>query len=135
MVSLTDMSRIGEEFEWEDNPEFNVVIVDSIDDAVRRFNELSPHFIVSIVSEDESEREHVVAARGCAVRGRRFHAMGRRTVRVVAARTWFVELAERTFVWSGRGIERRLGVHRAIACASTRFTPSPLGRGEATTVT
>ncbi len=59
MVSLTDMSRIGEEFEWEDNPEFNVVIVDSIDDAVRRFNELSPHFIVSIVSEDESEREHV----------------------------------------------------------------------------
>lgn len=50
---------LAHEFEWEDNPELFVVLVDSQDHAVRLFNEFSPQFVVSAISEDAKEREFI----------------------------------------------------------------------------
>lgn len=58
-VSVLDIELIGAEHEWENNPELNIVLVDSVQSAVAQFNERSPRFIVSIVSESGEERELV----------------------------------------------------------------------------
>lgn len=47
------------EFEWENEPEFQVALVDTVDEAVALFNEHSPQFIVSVVSNDPDERDRV----------------------------------------------------------------------------
>ena len=49
--------QLGNEWEWEDSPEVTLVIVDSVDEAVSLFNEYSPQFIGSLVSEDAAEQE------------------------------------------------------------------------------
>lgn len=56
-----DDSVLATEWEWEDDPEVSVVVVDSTDDAVRLFNAHSPKFIVSIFSADTSVVERVYA--------------------------------------------------------------------------
>lgn len=58
-VTAGSLSALSEEFEWEENPEFHLVLVDSVDDACVLFNEHSPQFIVSCVSSDEREAEKV----------------------------------------------------------------------------
>lgn len=47
------------EFEWEDMPEFQIVVVDSVTEAVALFNTHSPRFIVSVISEDVNEVDTV----------------------------------------------------------------------------
>ena len=54
---MIDGDRLGHEWEWEESPEITLVVVDSIDDAVGRFNEQSPRFAASLVSEDRSEHD------------------------------------------------------------------------------
>ena len=54
--TVTDLSH---EFEWEENPEFHVVLVDSLREATDLFNEHSPQFIVSCVSESPADHETV----------------------------------------------------------------------------
>lgn len=49
--------KLGDEWEWEDSPEVTLVIVDSVDEAVSLFNEYSPQFVGSLISEDDSEQE------------------------------------------------------------------------------
>jgi glutamate-5-semialdehyde dehydrogenase len=60
-LNITESSEneLGHEFEWENNPELFVVVVDSQQHAVELFNQYSPQFVVSVVSEDQTERDFV----------------------------------------------------------------------------
>ncbi len=58
-VSLATESDLSSEFEWEENPEFFVVLVDSTQHAVDLFNSHSPQFVVSAVTKDAAEEEFV----------------------------------------------------------------------------
>ncbi|MCP3910198.1 MAG: aldehyde dehydrogenase family protein [Actinomycetia bacterium] len=53
-----DWADLGHEWEWEDSPEVTLAIVDSIDDAIERFNAVSPRFAASLISTDAGEHEH-----------------------------------------------------------------------------
>jgi glutamate-5-semialdehyde dehydrogenase len=59
--NITESSEndLGREFEWEDNPELFVVLVDSQQHAVELFNKYSPQFVVSVISENQTERNFV----------------------------------------------------------------------------
>lgn len=61
-VTAGDRKRLSHEFEWEENPEFHLVLVDSVEEACALFDDQSPQFIVSCVSEDQSEIEKVWAS-------------------------------------------------------------------------
>ena len=50
-VVSADKASLGIEYEWENAPEFAVVLVDDIEDATQLFNTYSPQFIVSVVSQ------------------------------------------------------------------------------------
>lgn len=47
---------LGHEWEWEDSPEVTLVMVDSVEEAVSLFNQYSPQFIGSLVSNDDVEQ-------------------------------------------------------------------------------
>lgn len=49
--------RLGDEFEWEVNPEFMVVVVDSLEEGVDLFNRWSPRFVLSVCSTDDADLE------------------------------------------------------------------------------
>lgn len=57
MAERIGADELGHEWEWEDSPEITVAVVDSVADAVERFNRQSPRFVASIVSADEAEQE------------------------------------------------------------------------------
>ncbi|HZJ47424.1 MAG TPA: aldehyde dehydrogenase family protein [Acidimicrobiia bacterium] len=48
---------LGDEWEWEESPEVTLAIVPSVDEAAQLFNRYSPHFVVSLISNDEAEHE------------------------------------------------------------------------------
>lgn len=48
---------LGEEWEWEESPEVTLVLVDSVDEAVKAFNDQAPGFVASLISEDADEFE------------------------------------------------------------------------------
>ena len=54
--------RLGEEWEWEDSPEYWLVEVDSIAEAVALFNRYSPRFSASLISDDRSEHDWFYSA-------------------------------------------------------------------------
>ena len=56
-VQSIDRDQLGHEWEWEDSPEVTLVLVDSIDEAVSLFNEYSPQFVGSLISDDASEQK------------------------------------------------------------------------------
>lgn len=58
-ITVSPVEKIGHEFEWEENPEFYLVVVKDVEEAVDLFNNYSPQFVVSAVSEAENEREMV----------------------------------------------------------------------------
>ena len=47
-----DSLDLGREWEWDDIPEVALVIVDDLDEAVGLFNQHSPRFVASLISED-----------------------------------------------------------------------------------
>ena len=49
--------RLGEEWEWERSPEVTLTIVPDVETAVRLFNEQSPRFAASLISEDADEHQ------------------------------------------------------------------------------
>jgi glutamate-5-semialdehyde dehydrogenase len=53
---------LATEWEWEDSPEVTLAVVDDLDEAISLFNRHSPHFVLSLLSEDAAEHEHVFAA-------------------------------------------------------------------------
>jgi glutamate-5-semialdehyde dehydrogenase len=52
-------SGLAVEWEWEDSPELTLALVDDLDDAVTLCNAYSPRFIVSVLSGDPADHEHV----------------------------------------------------------------------------
>ncbi|CAN5435192.1 glutamate-5-semialdehyde dehydrogenase [soil metagenome] len=52
-----DADRLGQEWEWEDSPEVSLVVVEDVDDAVARFNALSPRFVASLIADDDAEQQ------------------------------------------------------------------------------
>jgi glutamate-5-semialdehyde dehydrogenase len=54
-VSVASHGILSHEFEWEENPEFSIVLVDSVDEAIALFNSHSPQFVVSGISESDEE--------------------------------------------------------------------------------
>jgi glutamate-5-semialdehyde dehydrogenase len=58
-VVSADTASLGIEYEWENAPEFAVVLVDDIEDATQLFNTYSPQFIVSVVSQSTDDVKKV----------------------------------------------------------------------------
>jgi glutamate-5-semialdehyde dehydrogenase len=54
-VTVASHGILAHEFEWEENPEFCIAVVDSLDEAVSLFNRYSPQFVVSGISESDDE--------------------------------------------------------------------------------
>lgn len=49
--------ELGVEWEWEASPELTLTVVPDVETAVALFNEQSPRFVVSLISEDSAEHE------------------------------------------------------------------------------
>ena len=60
-VDVRDLpiESLASEWEWENAPECSVVIIDDLEGAVDLCNRYSPQFVVSIVSDDDRERDFV----------------------------------------------------------------------------
>ena len=58
-VASVDKASLGNEYEWENAPEFAVVLVDDIEEATQLFNTYSPQFIVSVVSQSTDDVKKV----------------------------------------------------------------------------
>ena len=56
-VGDDDRSRLGHEWEWENAPEFWMVEVESVGEAVDLFNRYSPRFSASLISDDTAEQD------------------------------------------------------------------------------
>ncbi len=61
-AALLPENELGREWEWERSPEVTLLLVDDLDEAVARFNRWSPHFVLSLLSEDADEHDRVWAA-------------------------------------------------------------------------
>ncbi len=58
-VERSTESDLATEWEWESNPELCIVSAETISDAVELFNRYAPHFIVSLLSNDDQEHGEV----------------------------------------------------------------------------
>lgn len=56
-VTVGRKEDLGHEFEWEETPEFHLVVVDDLDEAIGLFNTHSPRFIASVVSSRGGDLE------------------------------------------------------------------------------
>ncbi len=52
-----EAAQLGHEWEWETSPEITLVVVESMQEAVDAFNEQSPRFAASLLSESEAEQD------------------------------------------------------------------------------
>lgn len=59
VIPETDDAVLATEWEWDDQPEFSVRMVENLRDGVDLFNRWSPHFIVSVLSADEGDLDEV----------------------------------------------------------------------------
>lgn len=48
---------LGHEWEWENTPEVTLTVVDTLDEAIARFNEQSPRFVACLLSPDAARQE------------------------------------------------------------------------------
>lgn len=60
-VTECGTEMLAVEHEWEENPEISVVCVDSMEEAVRLFNEHSPRFVASVLTNSEDTFEAAFA--------------------------------------------------------------------------
>ncbi|MEM9513771.1 MAG: aldehyde dehydrogenase family protein [Actinomycetota bacterium] len=58
-ASVLGRDGLATEWEWEASPEVTLVVTESVGHAVALCNEYSPHFVVSVVSDDAAERDAV----------------------------------------------------------------------------
>ena len=54
-TEIIQISDLATEWEWENSPEVSLVIVDSVENSIELFNDYSPQFVASLISEDEKE--------------------------------------------------------------------------------
>jgi glutamate-5-semialdehyde dehydrogenase len=57
LVDILAEDALGREWEWEDTPEVTFKIVDGLDHAIALFNRYSPHFTVSLISENRRSHQ------------------------------------------------------------------------------
>ena len=57
-----ELDRLGEEWEWESSPEYWLVEVESVAEAVALFNRHSPRFAASLIGDDPDEQDWFYAA-------------------------------------------------------------------------
>jgi len=55
-ATLLSRNDLGIEWEWEESPEVTLMVVDSVEEATRLFNQYSPRLVVSLISSDEVEQ-------------------------------------------------------------------------------
>jgi glutamate-5-semialdehyde dehydrogenase len=53
--------ELGREWEWEQTPEVSLLVVDDIDQAVSLFNQHSPRFVISLISDSSEEHAALFA--------------------------------------------------------------------------
>lgn len=58
-VTVASLDSLATEYEWEENPEFAIVLVDDIGEGIELFNTYSPQFIVSVISANLAEQQRV----------------------------------------------------------------------------
>ncbi len=56
-AELIGVDGLGREWEWEESPEVTLTVVESVDEAIDLFNELSPKFGASLISSDADEQD------------------------------------------------------------------------------
>ena len=61
-AGAADHDRLGDEWEWENDPELWLVEVDSVDEAIIMFNRYSPRLAASLISDDSVEHDRFYAA-------------------------------------------------------------------------
>jgi glutamate-5-semialdehyde dehydrogenase len=61
LVETLPTSALGREWEWEETPEVSLKIVDDLGEAIRLFNELSPRFSASLISQNPAAHERFYA--------------------------------------------------------------------------
>ncbi|MFT6813318.1 MAG: glutamate-5-semialdehyde dehydrogenase [Ilumatobacter sp.] len=61
-ASTLDEAELATEWEWENSPEVTLVVTDDVSAAVVLCNRYSPHFAVSMVSNDQTEHDDFYAA-------------------------------------------------------------------------
>jgi glutamate-5-semialdehyde dehydrogenase len=61
-VEAHDTANLGHEWEWDDAPEFWLVEVDSVAEAVELFNGYSPRFSASLISDEPDEQQRFYAS-------------------------------------------------------------------------
>ncbi len=54
-TEVIDTDQLGTEWEWEDSPEVTLKIVPDVAEAVRLFNDRSPRFAASLISQEDAE--------------------------------------------------------------------------------
>jgi glutamate-5-semialdehyde dehydrogenase len=59
MFSTEEVSNLATECEWENDPEFHLVVVDTLEQALDYFNVYSPQFIISLISDIDEEHDLV----------------------------------------------------------------------------
>ena len=57
----SDIQSLATEYEWENSPEFSIVLVETVAEAVSLFNSYSPQFIVSAITSHPEEEDLVWA--------------------------------------------------------------------------
>ncbi len=62
LADVTGPEGLGTEWEWEGTPEITLAVVPDVDTAVRLFNEHSPRFVASLISQDEGAHERFYRA-------------------------------------------------------------------------
>ncbi|HEY5890026.1 MAG TPA: aldehyde dehydrogenase family protein [Acidimicrobiia bacterium] len=60
-TEIVSSDGLGTEWEWEESPEVTLVIVADVAEAVAVFNEQSPRFAASLISENSEEHERFFA--------------------------------------------------------------------------
>jgi glutamate-5-semialdehyde dehydrogenase len=56
-AELIGDEELGLEWNWEGSPEMTLTLVDSVEEAVVLFNQQSPRFVASLISDDEAEQQ------------------------------------------------------------------------------
>jgi glutamate-5-semialdehyde dehydrogenase len=59
VFSTEEVSNLATECEWENDPEFHLVVVDTLEQALEYFNVYSPQFIISLISDSDEEQDLV----------------------------------------------------------------------------
>ncbi len=57
-ISTLAKDQLGHEFMWEQSPEIVLIVVESVDEAIRLCNQYSPQFVASLITRDKEELTH-----------------------------------------------------------------------------